>query len=127
VFFGIPDIGQTAKLINPDFYAQSSEPFRIWRSNFTLIIDKQMANCVNAKRYKERFMVGVINAEANRRRKTKLVAGIAYCEWNSLVVTDIMRFLKAKSSPGGVIVPGLRYKGTHSVSSSASSRFRCRA
>jgi hypothetical protein len=118
VFIKIPDIGQTAKLSNP---------FRIYGSNFTLDTEKQMADCVNAKRYKEGFMVGVINVEVNRRRMTKPVAGIAYCEWNSRVVTDIIRFLKAKSTPGGAIVPGLRYKGTHSLSSSASLGLRWRA
>jgi hypothetical protein len=111
VLFKIPNVGQTPKLSNPEFYIPSSEPIRIYRSNFTFSIEKQMANCVNAKRYKEGFMVGVVNVEANRRRKTKPVAGIAYCEWNSRVVTDIIRFLKAKSIPGGVIVPGVRYKG----------------
>jgi hypothetical protein len=56
------------------------------------------------------------------RRQTMPVTGIAYCERNSRVVTGVIRFLKAKSTPGGGIVLGLRYKGL-----SAAVGFRCRA
>jgi hypothetical protein len=82
-----------------------------------------MADCVNAKGYKEGLVVGVRNVKPNRRQ-TMPVAGVAYCEWNSRVVTDIIRFMKAKSTPGGVIVPGFRYKGAQSLGFSAAVGFR---
>jgi hypothetical protein len=112
---------------NPNIYTPSSEPFRTYRSNFTLTIEKWVANCVKAKRYKDWFLVGARNVKNKSKKKDKPMAGIAYCEWNIRVVTDLTRFLKAKSTPGGVIVPGLRHKGAHSLSFSAASRFRCRA
>jgi hypothetical protein len=47
VFFRIPDIAQTPKPSNPEFYTSSSEPFRIYKGKFTLSIetDDKLCKC----------------------------------------------------------------------------------